>query len=295
MPNTYVPTPAILVDVTEPVDTEPRTVASVTQMTREIADGVMYNNQQLTALADIAALRAIDTTSLANSAVRLVKGQGFYTLDTGSSATEIEPWIIDPTTGPGRWISSTAHQVVQTRFVPCARALVGMPTAANAPSITSSWRPLPQASSVVFDGPGFIVQVASTHATNAWGFLLELDDWMIDGATLSSVTLRYEPSNVGANPTVFPQMSIFRDSRLGSTGAKDQLNSGGFVIDSGGTYEFGTVRNFVYTPDQVNVINLGSYSYQAAIYDEHGTNAVVGNNIIGMFLSFTAIPDARRS
>ena len=40
MPNTYTPTGAALTTVTEPIDGEPRSAASVTTMTRKLADGI---------------------------------------------------------------------------------------------------------------------------------------------------------------------------------------------------------------------------------------------------------------
>lgn len=260
-----------------------------------IADRTQYLSLQTSSIPDLTTLKAINTTGMTNNTVRHVKAHGFYTYDSASAATENLPWVVAPTTGSGRWISDTAHQTTLTRVVPCAAALRGMPTAANAPSLTSSWRPLPQASSVVIAYAGSLVmQVSSTHATNAWGLFFQMDEYMIDGAVLSSVTLRYEPGNVGADPAVFPQMAVGRDSRGGSTGSIDQMHSGGFQIDSGGTYEFGTVRNFVYTPNQANTIQLSTYSYFIVVYDEHGANASTGNNFIQFSLAFTSIPDARR-
>lgn len=292
MPHNYAPTATRLTVVPSPDDGDARTAASVNQSSEALGDGVEWASAQLDVLADLAALTAI--TSPPNGMTRYVVGHGLFTFQT-SATTGLAPFRLaaDDLTAGG-WVAGAAHQTTVTRYVSCGEALRGMPTAANAPSIISSWRPLPQASSVVFSAGGFIVQVASTHATNAWGFYLPISKYLIDGAVLSSLTLRYEPANAGADPTVFPQIAIGRDSRGGSTGAIDQLNSGGFVIDSGGTYQFGTVRNLVYTPDQANTIDLDSYDYFVVIYDEHGTNAVSGNNFIHMAIEMTSILDARR-
>ncbi len=53
MPNTYTPSDVALTTVTEPVDTEPRTVASVTQMTRALADGIKHLSNQILDRIDV--------------------------------------------------------------------------------------------------------------------------------------------------------------------------------------------------------------------------------------------------
>jgi hypothetical protein len=73
-------------------------------------------NGYVAAVADIATLKAVDTTSLPNGAMRAVVGYGRYRLDktgAGASDTEDQPLVIQPTTGTGRWFAlddKAAHQ-----------------------------------------------------------------------------------------------------------------------------------------------------------------------------------------
>ena len=55
-------------------------------------------------LADIAALKAI--VSPADNLVRLVERFGFYVFDSSSGLAESLPWVVQPTTGTGRWLHS---------------------------------------------------------------------------------------------------------------------------------------------------------------------------------------------
>lgn len=112
MPNNYVPVPTPLgATVPEMVDGEPRTAASVTQITRPTINAVanLELGNVADQLADFAALRAINTTSMVTGERRVVANKpGVYIFDSVSSVTEQEPWIIDPTTGPGRWVHELA-------------------------------------------------------------------------------------------------------------------------------------------------------------------------------------------
>lgn len=113
MPNNFTPVPAVLpATITEMVDGEPRTAASVTQITRPVINATA--NMELgnipIAIASFAALKTIDTTALPNGSSRYVTGKGRYFLNTASAAAEIEPWVADPTTGPGRWLHEASGQ-----------------------------------------------------------------------------------------------------------------------------------------------------------------------------------------
>lgn len=58
-----------------------------------------------TQLADLATLKAIDTTLIPDTATRVVKGYGVYKLDKSVHPTfaEDQPAVVAPTTGTGRW------------------------------------------------------------------------------------------------------------------------------------------------------------------------------------------------
>lgn len=167
-----------------------------------------------------------------------------------------------------------------------------MISSADGPLISNVifWKPIPQsasAQSIEIVGGSFYPQAASTHATNAWGFWIPIDRFLINGATLTSATLHYTPSNSGANPTVFPQIGFLRALHTSYFPTHESLHSSNFIIDSGGTYDTSVTRQLVYTPNQNNVIDTSTYSYACLIYDEHGTNASAGNAFHGVNFVFT--------
>lgn len=51
----------------------------------------------------LSTLKAIDTTSLDDGELRHVRGQGLFVFDDAATDTEKLPYVVDPTTGPGRW------------------------------------------------------------------------------------------------------------------------------------------------------------------------------------------------
>ena len=55
--------------------------------------------------ATLAALKAVDTTSLPNGAIRVVLGYGRFQLQNASVETAQDPVVLAPTTGPGRWVA----------------------------------------------------------------------------------------------------------------------------------------------------------------------------------------------
>lgn len=57
-------------------------------------------------VVNVAALKALNTTGLTDGSVRHVDQLGFYILHVADVSAEQSPWVIDPTTGPGRWVHS---------------------------------------------------------------------------------------------------------------------------------------------------------------------------------------------
>lgn len=246
----------------------------------------------LYAIADLATLAAIPTP--ADTAQRHVKGYGFYVFDS-SVVTGAAPFCVTANDGTvGRWVSSTAHETSMVRYVPCNR-IIGVTSTATTPTILNVVTQPLAIADVTFSGAGaFVTLRASTHATNAWGFLLPLSDHLIDGASLDSATLRWAPGGAVA-PTVLAQMAIVRSVKAAATtGTGTPLLSTGFKIDTGGTYGALVDRDLVYTTDQNKVIDLATYTYAAVIYDEHGTNATFGNYFHHVALAMSGIPDAAR-
>jgi hypothetical protein len=66
-------------------------------------------------VANVTALKAIDTTGLADKVLIFSEDKGLYRFDEDSTATGDDDGVVDPTTGPGRWIkmsSTSAHNAV---------------------------------------------------------------------------------------------------------------------------------------------------------------------------------------
>ncbi len=300
MPNTYTPSDAPLNTVTEPVDGENRNVASVTLMTRTLADGIRHIQNQTEILANLNVLAAITTP--ANGILRFVDAFGWYVFRT-TATTGLSPFRVaatDATTGG--WVSATAHETSKNVWVPAEHVryiATESPFSAPAkivPSISAFMLPIAQADLLIYgvdgtgNGVGFLA--ASTDATKAYGLLLPIDPFMIPGATLATVTLRYKPGVAhGTAPDHFPAMAVIRRDEA-STGPQALLSTGsGILVDSGGT--FISERSLVYTTDQNNVVDP-TYGYTVQIWSEHGTNASTDTGFHGVILGFTNIPDARR-
>lgn len=87
---------------TAPIGTDVRNAASMQTALQAQTNRSRFVFDRTTALADIAALKAI--ASPADGLVRIVRRFGFYVFDTSSAAAEALPFIVQPTTGTGRWI-----------------------------------------------------------------------------------------------------------------------------------------------------------------------------------------------
>jgi len=296
MPNIYSPAPVKLASVTEPVDGELRSVATVTAMTRTLADAIAFNDLTLAPLASIAALAAI--VAPIDGQLRFVRGQGAYVFDS-AAAFVLSPWTVlanDAT--PGAWVAADAHETARTTYVPCNQ-IHGISDGAQSEYNLANGDTVPVSStSVGFgSGGGFLNKLFSTHATNTYGYAISLDRHLIHGATLSTATLRMGIGGMAGAPTVRSKVSIIRHERnFGWLGAVDWLYSVGnsfqYDVSAFTTYQ---PRNLVFTPDQNNVIDLALYSYTAMIGDMNGTNVVASMVAYhSIALAMTSIPDARR-
>ena len=248
-------------------------------------------------LPTLAALAAITTP--ANGTLRHVLGFGWFVFQT-SATTGLTPFRVaaaDTTTGG--WVSSTAHETAITRYVPVNR-VVGITGAAQTPALVGPYQNFTTAGVPLFLGAGaFQGAAASASTTAAWGFLLPIDQWLVQGATLTGVVLAYTPSFSGSLPTPGQavQFGVMASPRSGfSVGTQIPLSllSTTFVIDSGGAKVAGTTRTVTLTPDQNSTIDLSTNSYGIAIYDEHGTGALAGNTFHLCTLTLSNVADARR-
>jgi hypothetical protein len=242
-------------------------------------------------LATLAVLTAI--AAPADGTVRHVLGFGLYVFKT-SATTGLSPFRLaadDATTGG--WLSSTAHQTTLTRQVPGNEFTWITPTAIAPTVDVQGLKPITGTDTELWGAQGLTILAASTHATDTWGYLAPIDKYLVHGATLASATLRWTPDD-STTPTVGPQIAVIRTAHTGLALTSDNLRSGGFVIDSGGTWSTGVDRNIVFTADQNNVIDLDTYSYAVLYFDQHGATSSAGNVIHRTTLSMTGIPDARR-
>jgi hypothetical protein len=298
MSTQYAGVPTFPVSAALPDDgVDDRSASSVNVPFEALFDRTQYLNQQSLVRADLAALAAI--TAPIDGTVRHVAGQGLYVFKS-SATTGLSPFRVAAADGtPGGWLASHAHETARTRYVPGAR-IRGVTSAAQPPPAVGEafqFNPLTALDGYFYAGGTFVVARSSTHATNAWGFWMPIDEFLVHGATLASATLKWCPDTTTA-PTVMPQIHVVRSIRVGIGGPGDTLlgtlRSGGYAIDSGGTYAPTVTRDLTYTTDQNNTIDLATYNYAVIIFDEHGTNATTGNAFHSVALAMTNILDGRR-
>jgi hypothetical protein len=307
MSSVYTPTPVKLVSTTLPSDGDGPGIkaADVNPSFEGLADGVAYAQQITDALADLTALAAIATP--ANGLARHVVAFGWYVFETAAAAG-ISPWRVaaaDAT--PGNWVSSTAHETTKTRIVQGTRicgisANAGVKAGANPAVLWTSYVPITAADVALSFGAAFLASGLLGGATLQWGYIVPIDEYLVDGATLSTVTayLQGGGSHV-ALPARMPKIAIVRANLLqvGTALITDvalKSTAAGYTTDTTATAAaFDNVHTIVQATDQNNVIDRSLYAYYAIFLDEDGANATGGTYFQAFALSFTAIPDARRS
>lgn len=305
MPSVYTPAAVKLTTVTEPVGGELRNVASVVAMTRKIADGVKFNTDQLVPLADLTALAAIAVPT--DGMVRHVQGFGWFEFLTAYT-TGLFPFRVaaaDATVGG--WKSSTVHEASVTRIVGAAKVCgisssAGTKAGANPATLWTEFVPVAAADVVRKLGAAFLAAGTLGGATLQYGYMLPLDEYLIDGATLSTVTAYLQGGGAHiALPSRMPKLAVVRANllQIGTatiTNVAMKSTGNGYTTDSTATAgAFDNVHTIVQATDQNNVIDRTLYSYYAVFLDEDGTNSTGGTYFQAIALTMTAIPDARRS
>lgn len=292
MPTIYAGNPAsYATNITLPSDGDPRSAASVNVPLEALADRTAFLLAGgMNVLADLTALAAITTPS--DGMVRHVLGHGHFVFKT-SATTGLSPFRVaaaDAT--PGGWVASNAHETTRTVYVPCSR-MVGLTSngtvpAAIGPALGNAFMN-PLDNKVQLYGGTVYWNVVNTHATNAYGILLPLDEYLVDGATISGAALAYYSQGIAASGARF---GLVRYDRVGVPNTPLALRSAGFLV-TGGTGVAGDLT-LSYTADQNNVIDLSAYSYAAVAYDEHGVGAGAANAFHAVSITMTGIADARR-
>lgn len=241
-------------------------------------------------LADLTALQAILVPT--HGLVRYVRGYGHYvfvTSGTYSASTAASPWILTATDGTaGRWVADQAADTNKTvrRVISCADANPrGGDEGARTwdPSAYATyWPPTDQdgnASTVVysrlyFDYNG--VRFYSVNAAAALGrhLLFCLDDALIHGATINSVTLYLQgAAGHGALPAMMPSLGLARWDYATDTFAS--LVAAGVTVDSSANVAaYEAAHNIIATVDQNSTVDRESYHYFAVVCNEGNTNAL---------------------
>lgn len=304
MSTVYTPSPVKLGTITLIADGDPKNSSGVNTPIEGVADGVKFLNARTDSLADLATLTAI--AAPANGDVWHVLGFGWYVFQT-TATTGLSPFRLaaDDLT-PGGWVSSTAHETTRTVRVSCSKVLgissntTGTPTAI-APSLRPWAVPMTGTQCNRKDSAGFNTALVSNSATLSYGYVIPLDDDLVDGATLVSATVHlYPAAGRSALPSSQPKIAVTRQLRSGDAVATpDSLLSTTYAqLAAANVAAYETNNDIVLTADQNNTIDLTTYSYQLIIWDEHDSNAAHISNVTRysyVELSLSGISDARRS
>ncbi len=295
MPNVYAPIPAKQTTITEPVGAELRNVASLTLVTRAIANGVAFLQRALTSpLASISDLAAL--TAPQDGDVRSVLGFGLYTFKTAAT-TGLSPFRIaagDATAGG--WVSGTAHQTTVVRFLSPGGQPNGM-TSDYAPASTAIRlvRDEAEIASTATANDSLVHNTVNAGAPTGRALVVSLDSVLVDGATITLVRNRVLPigGHIGL-PGLMPKMSVARCAIDGVAVALLSTGGGLATDSSANVVAYENFRWNSYVPDQHNVIDKSQYSYHLILWNEGDTNALAGLTYNGVEVTQT-VPDARRS
>lgn len=288
---------------TGPTGADIRNAADVRSHLQKLANRTRYLFNRINPLADTAALKAINTTGMSTGVSRFVTGQGDFTFDSTSLLTENIPFVITPTTGPGRWIAATAHRTTKTlRIFPgqhCVATHI-FPNSADTAFVftadgtlsggTNKHPTSDQAGRAFASKFGALVAVVD----NASRRVYQIDLPVPDGATITSIVARLTPSGAAiALPSQMPFLGAVRMAGTGTPMAAHML-AAGLVFDSSpnvGAYNI--EHTITYTPDQNNVVDLGTYRYGLFLGQSSGA-AGFGNGDMWRSVDVTiSIPDVR--
>ena len=240
-------------------------------------------------LADTAALTAILVPT--HGLTRLVRGEGHYvfvTSGTYSATTVDSPWILASGDGTaGRWVRDdygtlgvalTTYRGVNR---PAAYITAGTAVAGDTAS-----------QAVVVPTPSYSYELKFPTAYNAsaQGLIMyfPLTDLQTDDV-ITAATVYVTPAGAHAGlPALMPGICVIR--RLRSTGVISTLQSGGFALDTSagvGAYEATHAIDTGAAIDQNNTVRNKDYEYFLLVQNEGSTNALLGLNVGGAYLTIT--------
>lgn len=239
-----------------------------------------------TTLADLAALRAIDTTKFADGVVRTVKTFATFVFDAASSDDEEIPWIIKPTVGLGRWIACLPHVTQCVRVVQGTevdRVTFGTTPVASR-SVDDAFIPINNADIAGFKSGQAQVAAINLGTAATKGFLVPITEHVIDGTSLTRVRARFKTAFPHPIlPGVMPAFAVRRVPRVIALNGVQSLSSLGFATDpTAVASDYDLEHDWTFTADQFNRIDLANYTYDIVAYYE-GFN---GSSVLGGWVSF---------
>lgn len=278
--------------ITVPADGENINAADVNGPFQHIADGVKHVQNRTDVLADLTALAAILAPT--DGLGRHVLGQGDYVFKT-SATTGLSPFRVaaaDATVGG--WVSSTAHQETLVRIYHPAFLAAYQSSAAITPVLDPAGTPC-IATDVLFQRGAATFASVVTGSDTAHALVMKLDDALIDGATLSSLRIRWKPNPTHVSlPGLMPKYGVGRVSITGNVGTALYSTGGGLRTDASADIAAYNPEHWnSFAPDQHSVIDKTNFGYHLTVYNEGGANSLAAS-IYAIEVTQT-IPDARRA
>ncbi|AKV02332.1 hypothetical protein AKJ09_08995 [Labilithrix luteola] len=126
------------------------------------------------------------------------------------------------------------------------------------------------------------------------GISINLDPYVHNGALLSSVKAQVQGAAAHAGlPTSQVSVGVFRKAKF-TAGLTSLVSTGDFVTDAQATTAaYQTAHALTLTPNQNNTIDKSNYSYSIQIWNEWGTNSLLGLQVLGLELTHSNIQDMR--
>lgn len=288
---------------TGPSGSDIRNAADVRSHLQKLANRTRYLYNRSNPLADIAALKAINTTGMASGNVRKVTGQGDFTFDSASLLTELIPFVVTPTTGPGRWIAAAAHRTTKVIRVFPGQHCVATHIFPNSADTTFDFtvngtlsggtnkHPTQDQAGRAFASK-FGALVAVTD--NASRRVYQIDLPVPDGAVITSIVARLTPSGAAiALPSQMPFVGAVRMAGTGTPMAAHLLAAGLVFDSSPNIAAYNIEHTITYTPDQNNAVDFALYRYGLFLGQSSGA-AGFGNGDMWRSVDVTmTIPDVR--
>lgn len=275
------PTAARLGSPSYPVDlVDLRAVASVNTPIQSVANGTEWCSLQQDDQATLFALQSILVPT--NGMRRFVRGYGTYTFRTTTPLlVNSTPWslpALDAT--PGAWISDQALSRVpsyQTRKLDNPLGITGLTTWGIGSGVLEFMTDTDVQRYV--QGVGF--KTVNTGASSYRIYHFNIDNFLVDRARLTQVSLSILPAVHASLPAALPQFTVIRHATnpwtAASISAPNNLLSSGSFVDNGVTLaQYNVAHKFGGSLDQNNDVDLDNYTYSIVVANEGGTNAIQG-------------------